>query len=119
MPDLDDIEKITSTLYGQIVKEQDEATMQMLENYVKEKQRSGEICLLNIIGEGKIRHIFNLGLTEYARLQKEPRKVLSKNYFPESVYVEFLNEKIRSLESENKSLRNILEDINNHIPHID
>ena len=119
MPDLDDIEKLTSTLYGQIVKEQDEATMQMLENYVKEKQRSGEICLLNIIGEGKIRHIFNLGLTEYARLQKEPRKVLSKNYFPESVYVEFLNEKIRSLESENKSLRNILEDINNHIPHID
>ena len=43
MPDLDNIEKITSTLYGQIVKEQDEATMQMLENYVKEKQRSGEI----------------------------------------------------------------------------
>ena len=119
MPDLDDIEKITSTIYGQIVKEQDEATMTMLENYVKEKQRSGEICLLNIIGEGKIRHIFNLGLTEFARIQKEPCKVLSKNYFPESVYVEFLNEKIRSLESENKSLRNILEDNNNHIPHID
>lgn len=119
MSNLDDIEKITSTIYSQIVKEQDEATMQMIENYVKEKQRSGEICLLNIIGEGKIRHIFNLGLTEYARIQKEPRKVLSKNYFPESVYVEFLNEKIRSLESQNKSLRNILEDINNHIPHID
>lgn len=119
MSDLDEIEKITSSLYAQIVKEQDEATMIMLENYVKEKQRSGEICLLNIIGEGKIRHIFNLGLTEFARIQKEPCKVLSKNYFPESVYVEFLNEKIKSLESENKSLRNILEDINNHIPHID
>ena len=115
MSDLDEIEKITSTIYSQIVKEQDEATMIMLENYVKEKQRSGEICLLNIIGEGKIRHIFNLGLTEFARIQKEPRKVLSKNYFSESVYVEFLNKKIRSLESENKSLRNI----NNHIPHID
>lgn len=119
MSDLDEIEKMTSTLYSQIVKEQDEAKMIMLENYVKEKQRSGEICLLNIIEEGKIRHIFNLGLTEYARIQKEPRKILSKNYFPESVYVEFLNEKIRSLESENKSLRNILEDINNYIPHID
>ena len=120
MSDLDNIEKITSTIYGQIVKEQDEATMLMLENYVKEKQRSGKICLLNINGKRKIRHIFNLGLTEYARIQKEPRKVLSKNYFPESVYVEFLNEKIRRLESENKSLRNILlEDINNHIPHID
>ena len=119
MSNLDEIEKITSTIYGQIVREQDEATMQLIENYVKEKQRTGEICLSNIIGEGKIRHIFNLGLTEYARIQKEPRKVLSKNYFPESVYVEFLNEKIRSLESENKSLKNILEDINNHIPHID
>lgn len=119
MPSVDDFEKITSTLYAQIVREQDEATMQMLENYVKEKQRSGEICLLNIIGEGKIRHIFNLGLTEYARIQKEPRKVLSKNYFPESVYVEFLNEQIKELQNENKRLVNILEDINNHIPHID
>lgn len=97
----DEIEKITSTLYGQIVREQDEATMQMLENYVKEKQRSGEICLLNIIGEGKIRHIFNLGLTEYARIQKEPRKVLSKNYFPESVYVEFLLNENRTLKEYN------------------
>ena len=97
MSNLDEIEKITSTLYGQIVREKDEATMQMIENYVKEKQRSGEICLLNIIGEGKIRHIFNLGLTEYARIQKEPRKVLSKNYFPESVYVEYLLNEIRNL----------------------
>lgn len=119
MSDLDNIEKITSTIYSQIVKEQDEATMVMLENYVKEKQRSGEICLLNIIGEGKIRHIFNLGLTEYARIQKEPQKVLSKNYFPESVYVEFLNEQIKELQNENKRLVNILEDINNYIPHID
>lgn len=100
MSEEDEIEKITSSLYSQIVKEQDEATMQMLENYVKEKQRSGEICLLNVIGEGKIRHIFNLGLTEYAEIQKEPRKVLSKNYFPESVYVEFLNEQIRKLEKD-------------------
>lgn len=119
MPDLDEIERITSTLYSQIVKEQDEATMIMLENYVKEKQRSGEICLLNIIGEGKIRHIFNLGLTEFARIQKEPRKVLSKNYFSESVYVEFLNERIKELQNENIRLVNILKDINNHIPHID
>ena len=119
MPDLDEIERITSTLYSQIVKEQDEPTMIMLENYVKEKQRSGEICLLNIIGEGKIRHIFNLGLTEFARIQKEPRKVLSKNYFPESVYVEFLNERIKELQNENIRLVNILKDNNNHIPHID
>lgn len=118
MSNLDDIEKMTSTLYSQIVKEQDEATMIMLEKYVKEKQRSGEICLLNIIGEGKIRHIFNLGLTEYNRLQKEPRKVLSKNYFSESVYVEFLNEEIKRLKFENNELRMQLES-ENYIPHID
>lgn len=117
MPDLDEIERITSTLYSQIVKEQDEATMIMLENYVKEKQRSGEICLLNIIGEGKIRHIFNLGLTEFARIQKEPRKVSSKNYFPESVYVEHLLNIIKNLKNENEELRIQLNE--NHIPHID
>lgn len=118
MSGVEGFEKITSLLYSQIIKEQDEATMQMLENYVKEKQRSGEIWLLNIIGEGKIRHIFNLGLTEYARIQKEPRKVLSKNYFPESVYVEFLNEEIKRLKFENKELRMQLEN-EEHIPHID
>ena len=37
MPHLGDNEKITSTLYSQIVREQDDATMEMLENYVKEK----------------------------------------------------------------------------------
>lgn len=110
MPDLDNIEKITSTLYGQIVKEQDEATMQMLENYVKEKQRSGE---------GKIRHIFNLGLTEYGRIQKEPRSVLSKNYFPESVYVEFLNEQINKLENENRQLKYKIEELENDEHNID
>lgn len=119
MSNLGDIEKITSTLYGQIVREQDDATMQMLENYVKEKQRCGEICLLNLIGEGKIRHIFNLGITTFNEIQKEPRKVLARNYFPESVYVEFLNQKIRNLENENKTLRNILENNDSHIPHID
>lgn len=119
MPDIgNEIEKITSTLYGQIVKEQDEATMQMIEDYVKEKQRSGEICLLNIIGEGKIRHIFNLGLTTFAEIQKEPKKILSRNYFPESVYVEFLLEEINKLKFENKELRMQLEN-DNHIPHID
>lgn len=97
---------------------EDEATMQMIENYVKEKQRSGEICLLNIIGEGKIRHIFNLGLTTFAEIQKEPRKILSRNYFSESVYVEFLHEEINKLKFENKELRMQLEN-DNHIPYIE
>lgn len=117
MSNLGDIEKITSTLYEQIVREQDDATMQMLENYVKEKQRCGEICLLNLIGEGKIRHIFNLGLTTFNEIQKEPRKVLARNYFPESVYVEHLLNVIKNLKNENKELRIQLNE--NHIPHID
>lgn len=117
MSNLGDIEKITSTLYSQIVREQDDATMQMLENYVKEKQRSGEICLLNLIGEGKIRHIFNLGLTTFNEIQKEPRKVLARNYFPESVYVEHLLNVIKHLKNENEELRIQLND--NHITHND
>lgn len=117
MSDLDNIEKITSMLYAQIVREQDSATMQMLENYVKEKQRCGEICLLNLIGEGKIRHIFNLGITTFNEIQKEPRKVLTRNYFPESVYVEHLLNAIKHLENENEELRIQLND--KHIPHID
>lgn len=117
MPNLSDIEKITSTLYGQIVREQDDATMQMLENYVKEKQRCGEICLLNLIGEGKIRHIFNLGLTTFNEIQKEPLKVLARNYFPESVYVEYLLNVIKNLKNENEELRIQLNE--NHIPYIE
>lgn len=108
-----------SNIYAQIVAEQDDVTMQMIEGYVREKQRSGEICIPLIIGEGKIRHIFNLGLTEYRRIQKEPRKIGSKPYFPESVYVEFLEERIRNLRFENKQLKMELDNIENHIPHID
>ena len=117
MSHLGDIEKITSTLYSQIVREQDDATMEMLENYVKEKQRCGEICLLNLIGEGKIRHIFNLGFTIFNEIQKEPQKVLARNYFSESVYVEHLLNVIKNLKNENEELRIQLNE--NHIPHID
>lgn len=51
--------------------------------------------------------------------KKNHEKFCQKNYFPESVYVEFLNEQIKELQNENKRLVNILEDINNHIPNID
>lgn len=113
------MENFISSIYAQIVAEQDDATMQMIEDYVREKQRSGEICIPIIIGEGKIRHIFNLGLTEYRRIQNDPRKIGSKAYFPESVYVEFLQEKINCLKFENNQLKMKLDDIENHIPHID
>lgn len=110
---------VISSIYAQIVAEQDDTTMQMIEDYVREKQRNGEICIPLIIGEGKIRHIFNLGLTEYRRIQNDPRKIGSKPYFPESVYVEFLQEKINRLKFENNQLKMKLDDLEDHIPHID
>ena len=112
-------ENFISSIYAQIVAEQDEVVMQMIEDYVRQKQRSGEICIPLIIEEGKIRHIFNLGLAEYRRIQNNPRKIGSKPYFPESVYVEFLQEKINRLKFENNQLIEKLDDIENHIPHID
>lgn len=117
MSSVEGFENFTSSIYSKIVEEQDNATLNLVENYVKEKQRCGEICLLNLIGEGKIRHIFNLGITTFNEIQKEPRKVLSRNYFPESVYVEYLLKEIKHLKNENEELRIQLND--NHIPHID
>ena len=117
MSSVEGFENFTSSIYSKIVEEQDNATINLVENYVKEKQRCGEICLLNLIGEGKIRHIFNLGITTFNEIQKEPRKVLSRNYFPESVYVEYLLKEIKHLKNENEELRIQLNE--NHIPHID
>lgn len=117
MSSIEKFENFTSSIYSKIVEEQDNVTMNLIENYVKEKQRSGEICLLNLIGEGKIRHIFNLGITTFNEIQKEPRKILAKNYFPESVYVEHLLNIIKNLKNENEELRIQLNE--NHIPHID
>lgn len=108
-----------SSIYVQIVAEQNDAAMQKIEDYVREKQRSGEICIPLIIGEGKIRHIFNLGMTEYTRIQNEPRKIGSKPYFHESVYVEFLQEKINRLKFENNQLKMKLDEIEDHISDID
>lgn len=60
---------ITNHIIAQIVAEQDDATMKMIEQYVKKKQAEGELCTSAIIPEGKLRHIINLGLTRYENLE--------------------------------------------------
>jgi hypothetical protein len=97
---------ITTKFIQQIVKESDEATISMIENYVRQKQAEGEIILSTIIPEGKLRHIINLGITTYNEIQKEPRKLLARNYFTETVYNEYLHQELLNVQRENQRLRN-------------
>ena len=97
---------ITAKFIQQIVKESDEATINMIENYVKQKQAEGEIILSTIIPEGKLRHIINLGITTYNEIQKEPRKLSARHYFTETVYNEYLHQELLDAQRENQRLRN-------------
>ena len=60
------VASITHQLFTQIVKEEDEYTLNIIEEYVKNKQHEGECIAAKIIPEGKLRHIINLGLARYA-----------------------------------------------------
>lgn len=105
---------ITSRVITQIVKEQDEYTTKMIEDYIRERQAKGECILSTIIPEGKLRHIINLGITTYNEIQKEPKKLSSRNYFSETAYNEYLHQENLKLEKENQRLRNrinIMEDV--------
>lgn len=109
----DGIHSVTSHIMSQIVKEQDEYTIDMIEEYIKCKQAEGDIVIGNIIPEGKLRHIINLGITAYNEIQKEPKKLLSRNYFPETVYNEYLHQQINELQKENQKLRNQIDIMKN------
>lgn len=93
---------ITSTLVSEIVKEQDEFTIQQIENYVKNKQSQGELISSNIIGEGRLRHIINLGLSLYANREHMP--ISSDDLFPQENYIEYLN---RRLDEAEKTIREL------------
>ena len=97
---------ITAKFIQQIVKETDEETIKMIENYIRQKQAEGEIIFSTIISEGKLRHIINLGITTYNEIQKEPRKLLARNYFTETVYNEYLHQELLDVQRENQRLRN-------------
>lgn len=93
---------ISQTIVSQIVKEQDEYLMQQIENYVKEKQAKGEIISSQILGEGKIRHIFNLGLMEYSRRNQIP--VTQEDLFTQEDYIQYLNKRLDKAEAKIRKL---------------
>lgn len=90
--------KFTTRIISQIVKEQDEYTLNIIEEYIKAAQARGECVNANIIPEGKLRHIINLGLTLYA--EQKHLKLNPHGLFPETAYVEYLrkeNDELRKL----------------------
>ena len=108
--DSDDfVASITHQLFTQIVKEEDEYTMNIIEEYVKNKQHEGECIAAKIIPEGKLRHIINLGLTRYSA--QEHIDLKPGDMFPQEQYIEYLrrelqlaNEKISKLQERNEYL---------------
>ena len=105
----DFIASITNQLYTQIVKEEDEYTMNMIEEYVKTEEHKGNCIAARIIPEGKLRHIINLGLTRYAA--QEHINLKPGDMFPQEQYIEYLrrelqlaSEKISQLQERNEYL---------------
>ena len=88
----DFVASITHQLFTQIVREEDEYTMNMIEEYVKNKQHSGECVAAKIIPEGKLRHIINLGLTRYAAQEHIDLKPV--DMFPQEQYIEYLRREL-------------------------
>ena len=88
----DFVASITHQLFTQIVKEEDEYTMNMIEEYVKNKQHSGECVAAKIIPEGKLRHIINLVLTRYAA--QEHIDLKPADMFPQEQYIEYLRREL-------------------------
>lgn len=110
--DEDFVYSITRKIFAKIVKEDDEYIMNIIEDYVKEKEHSGEFVTAKIIPEGQLRHIINLGLTIF---NKEVNgDLLETELFSEQEYVEFLRREIHRYQEENQKLKNrieIMEDV--------
>ena len=90
--------KFTTKMIAQIAKEQDEYTLNIIEEYVKAAEAKGECVNAVIIPEGKLRHIINLGLTLYA--EQTHLKLNPEGLFPETEYVEYLrheNDELKKL----------------------
>lgn len=88
----DFIASITHQLFTQIVKEDDEYTMNMIEEYVKNRQYEGECIAAKIIPEGKLRHIINLGLARYTA--QEHIDLKPADMFPQEQYIEYLRREL-------------------------
>lgn len=108
----DFVYNITGSIYTQIVKEQDEYTMKVINDYIKKSQMNGEIISSNVIGEGNLRHIINVGLERISSIEKldlEPNDL-----FKQEQYIEYLRKELDILRRENEMLRdrcNMLEEL--------
>lgn len=98
---------ITHKLFQQIIQEEDEYTLNMIEEYVKTARAKGECIAARIIPEGKLRHIINLGLSVYNQ-QITDDKITSTELFPQEQYIEFLRRELLKSQQENQRLRNQL-----------
>ena len=85
-----DVFHFTQKIIQEIVKEQDEHTMLMIEEYVKKRQREGECIAARIIPEGQMRHVINLGLTMYAK--QNGITIRQNELFPQEDYIEYLRD---------------------------
>lgn len=98
---------VTHKLFQQIVQEEDEYTLNMIEEYVKGARAKGECIAARIIPEGKLRHIINLGLSVYNQRITDD-KITSTELFPQEQYIEFLRREMLKYQHENQQLRNQL-----------
>lgn len=105
---MDDTYSITGKIITQIIKEEDEYTLNMIEEYVKSARARGECIAAKIIPEGQLRHIINLGLSVYNQ-QLTNKKITSDELFSQEQYIEFLRRELVKSQEENQKLRNQLE----------
>lgn len=109
----DFIASITHQLYTQIVKEEDEYTMGIIEDYVKKQREQGTCIATSIIPEGKLRHIINLGLRRYAA--QEHIDLKPGDMFPQEQYIEYLRREIQLKDQEIYMLQEKLNKIKEEI----
>ena len=100
----EDMYSITGTIIAQVVNERDKYTMKVIEDYVRERQAKGELIDLNIIEEGKLRHIINLGISMYNHERNIPTH--QKCLFNQENHINYLNYLINEQQKENQRLRN-------------
>jgi len=101
---MDDGFSISGKIIANIVKESDEYTMKMIEDYVRNQEAQGNVIYSTIIGEGKLRHIINLGLQRLNELQVLDIK--PHNLFQQEEYITFLMREIHRYQEENQKLKN-------------
>lgn len=103
----DFVYNITGSIYTQIVKEQDNYTMQVINDYIKKSQMNGEIISSNIIGEGNLRHIINVGLERISAIEK--LGLGPGDLFEQEQYIEYLRKELNVYQQENEQLRKRVE----------